>query len=125
MMDTQSKFTNTFLCFAVPTTIATAAPVPSAIATAAPVLTTIATAVSTSTTITTAAPTPTTITTAVQVFAGVTVTLLLMFIAFVAGIVGLLWIKRWQRRKKAADENLTLAILSRYYNKMHSPHFSV
>ena len=102
-MDTQSKFINTLFCFAVPTTIATAAPMPTIIATAAPMLTT----------------------TSAQVFAGVTVTLLLMFIAFVAVIVGLLWIKRRRRRKKAADENLTLAILSRYYNKMHSPHFSV
>ena len=90
LMDTQKQihqYTN--LCFAVPTTIATAAPVPTTIATAAPVPTT----------------TP--------VAAGVTVTLLLMFIAFVTVVVGLLWIKRQRRRMKAADENLTLAILSR------------
>ena len=74
-----------------PTTIATAAPVPTTIATAAPVPTT------------TYAP----------VAAGVTVALLLMFIAFVTVMVGLFWVKR-RRRMKAADENLTLAILSRY-----------
>ena len=92
LMDTQKQihqYTN--LCFAVPTTIATAAPVPTTIATAAPVPTT----------------------TSSPVAAGVTVTLLLMFIAFVTVVVGLLWIKRQRRRMKAADENLTLAILSR------------
>lgn len=77
-------------CFVVPT-IATAAPVPTTIATPAPVPTT------------TSAP----------VAAGVTVALLLMFIAFITVMVGLLWVKR-RRRMKAADENLTLAILSRY-----------
>ena len=98
LMDTQSKFINTLLCFAVPTTISTAAPTPTAIATAAPTPTVIATA----------APIPSS-----PVAAGVTVALLLMFIAFVAVVVGLLWIKRQQRKKKVPDENLTLAILSR------------
>ena len=80
-MDTHSNLTNILLHFAVPTTIATAAPVPT--------------------------------TTSASVATGVTVALLLMFIAFVAVIVGLLWVKR-RRRMKAADENLTLGILSRY-----------
>ena len=48
-------------------------------------------------------------TTAVLVAAGVTVALLFVFIALI--IFGLLWVKRW-RRRKAADENILLEIPS-------------
>ena len=48
-------------------------------------------------------------TTAVLVAAGVTVALLFMFIALI--IFGLLWVKRW-RRRKPADENIPLEIPS-------------
>ena len=65
------------------------------------------------TTIATAVPVPTTA--SAPVAARVTVALLLMFIAFVIVMVGLLLVKR-RRRMKAVDENLTLAILSRYCN---------